>query len=274
MTILPCLNTKLFNDKETLSNKIKYASAAGYLAVELSIDEIQQFGINDTIKLINDYLIIVPSIEKIDGWWDDNGSLMKVKNTRRAVMDECKRRMEIAASLRCPFIIAHPRVIVKNKRGWLNGIDRFCELLDIGKEAGCLPTLKIIHNSPEISNIKTCFLFISDTYHADATMAIDAYEIWRGFHEIEEIPSSIISTIHISDANPLMKKYKHETKDRIMPGDGCINLPRFLNTMKKNNYTGFITVNVANPIYANEPPEKLAIESYEKIEKLIFCDAW
>lgn len=262
------LNTKLI-DKNSLEDKILIASKTGWGSVELWIDDIDCKKLTHICSILNDNNLTVSSMEKLDGWFENDGGLMGVKNDHKSIMDECKRRMEITAELGCKYIIACPSFSHRGFKAELTqGVDHFCEMLEIGRTIGVLPTIEFMGQTAQINTIDKCLEFLQHVDDPDAKMVIDAYHLWKGqsFDKFTSEHLKHVSVLHVSDANPNIDISEHRDRDRIMPGDGCIDLNTFAE--KTKDFNGHVCIGVYNPIFWEQDPYMVAQTGLIKMKKV------
>lgn len=251
------LNTKLI-DPASIVEKISIASKTGWDGVELWIEDIDACGYKPSKinKILKDFGMYCPTLEKINGWFENDGGLMGVKNDHNSIMLECRRRMEIAKELGCKYIIACPSF---SHRGFFaseaQGVNYFCELLEIGKEIGVLPSIEFMGQTGQINTIETCLSFLKKINDPSAKMVVDSYHLWKGSGNVdgfEKADLSEISVLHISDANPNISRSDHWDRHRVFPGHGCIDLKKFAKICSSKKYDGDVCIGVYNPLYWSE----------------------
>jgi 2-keto-myo-inositol isomerase len=266
-----CLNTKTI-DFCSLEEKINAISNAGYDGVELWLEDIVGMRPSEYKKLIVDAGLYVPTCIKIAGWFEGDGSQMKlVSNDRKKIMDECKRRIELGAEIGAEYIIAVP---ARDDRGFYadmeEGAQYFNELLEFGKKIGCEPTIEFVGQTSQIKTIDSCLDFLSLV--DGGKMVVDAYHIWRGgdsFESMKKLSLDKISILHISDRNPSIDRLSHKDSDRLMPGDGDIDLKIFISEAKKLGFDGYISIGVYNPKNWNRNPNEVSNEAMKKLIQIL-----
>lgn len=266
-----CINTSMLPPSQNIFEKIKTASNAGFHGIEPWLTEIENQNPKDIINCCRDYGIIIPTIEQIRGWFENDGELMGVNDDHLQIMNECKRRMELAAAIEAEWIIATPAFSHRKHYGsWEQGVDYFRELIEIGKKIGCKPTIEFMGQTAQINNFNLCEKFIEDV-GAGATMVIDAYHLWRGggtVYDFERFTPEKISVLHISDADKTIQRIHHMDRNRVMPLDGQIDLIGFAKTAEKINYYGFVNIGVYNKLLWEMQPQTVAEDSIKRLNTL------
>ena len=126
-----CLNTSTIRPTPLLE-KIRIAGEAGYQAIEPWNDEINEYlqqggTIAELKKALADAGLKVVSVIALHSWVTTEG------DEYAKVLDECRRRMDQAAQLGSPYIVASPpQEVVDLGRA----TERFVELMALGKSHG------------------------------------------------------------------------------------------------------------------------------------------
>lgn len=278
MRFIPCLNTQTIYS-ETLPNKIKHAAMAGFTAIELWIDEIDAFctggnRLSDVRRMLEDHGLRCLSTIKIDGWSENDGSIMNVADDHDAIMAECERRMVIARELGSPYIIACPSY---SHRGYptpaiTQVVAHWRELLELGERIGVVPTVEFLGQSHQINTIEKCIDLIERTCHPQAKMVVDSYHLWRGGGKSTDLAKAhpgIISMLHINDMNPAIDRIIHRDRDRLMPGDGGLDLDSFIRIADEIGYNGVVSLGVYNRALWERDSLEVCREGYQKTMRVI-----
>ena len=265
-----CINTLMFSSKLDIFEKIKISSMAGFEGIEPWINEIENENPKDIVKCMSDNKISITTITGLFGWFENDGQLMNVTDDRHAITDECKRRLELGAKINCPYAVSTTSFSHRNHfANWQQGIDRYSELIDIGKSIGCMPTLEFIGQTSQINNFFLCEKFLKDV-KKESKMIIDSYHLWRGGGSTDDFKNydpNKISVFHISDANKNIPRTQHMDRNRVMPLDGQIDLMLFARTIKKINYNGFVNIGVYNKCLWSLNPLEMATNPFKKLHE-------
>lgn len=85
-------------------------------------------------------------------------------------------------------------------------------------------------------------------YHQDGTVA-----------ELETLTKQQIVHVHINDAPDRPKETLGDVTDRVMPGEGVIDLVGFLRALKKIGYEDYLSPEILNPEIRNHVPDDEAM---------------
>lgn len=258
-------------DTSSIEDKIKSIAEAGFDSAELWIKDIKD--VKYIKKLLSEYGLIVAEIVKLEGWFELDGSLMGVKDNEVEILDECKRRIEITAALDCPYIIALPS---RDDRGRFQSIEKGAEtynkILEIGREFNVCPTFEFVGQSGQINNIDKTLNFLDIVQNDFAKIVIDVFHIWRTGDSVEsfvKVPANLISLLHLHDVSNEYPRDSYRDQHRVMPGDGILNLKRFMEIAREKNFSGDVSLGVYNHSNWTRNPFHVAVEGYNKMKNIM-----
>jgi 2-keto-myo-inositol isomerase len=100
----------------------------------------------------------------------------------------------------------------------------------------------------------------------------DAFHSWNTnstLDDLRAIPVERISHYHIDDAHPNIPPLKQLDPDRVMIGDGVIDLKAELTVLKEKGYMGAISLELFNPdLWAQDPRDVLKL-GFERLTALV-----
>lgn len=256
-----CLNTSTIRPVP-IAEKIRLAGEHGFSGIELWVDEVYEFvGRGGEVRELEDLLakhdLVVPCMIALHGWGD------AAKPDYPSALDNCRRRMELAQRLGSPYIVATPP---REACPLEQLTDRYADLLEIGRQVGIKPTFEYISFLKSAWKLSQAWQVVQDVGDEDATLVLDAFHSWNGgstLDDLREIPVERISHYHIDDAAPDIPAGQQRDADRVMPGDGVIDLKAEVQLLRDHGYHGTVSLELFNPeLWACDPHEvlKLGIE--------------
>jgi 2-keto-myo-inositol isomerase len=239
-----CLNTSTIKP-QPLIRKIELAGKAGYDGIELWINDIYEYigqggEVSDVEKAINDNGLIVPSMIAIRQWGDMDGWEYQL------VKDEAKRRFSLCARLGSPYIVATPPLI-KTETEQLP--ERYCDLLQIGREEGVKPTFEYISFFKSVYRLADAWDIVQKSDDPDSSIILDAFHNWNSnstLDDLRQIPLDKISHYHIDDAAKNKPPRSQQDPDRVMIGEGQIDLPAEIAVLKELGYDKTVSLELFN----------------------------
>ena len=262
-----CLNTSTIKPTPLLQ-KIHLTAKAGFAGVELWINDIYEFigqggEVRDVEQALADTGLIVPCMIAMRAW----GEAVAVEYP--IMLDECKRRMELAARLKSPWIVATPP---RMECPLDQSTARYRDLLEIGRKAGVRPTFEYISFFKSAWKLEHAWQVVQAVNDPDATLILDAFHNWNSQSSLDllrGIPVERISHYHIDDADPKKAPLTQTDPDRVMVGDGQIDLKTEVQILKDKGYHGTVSLELFNrELWAKDPAEVLKV-GYERMRELL-----
>ena len=177
--------------------------------------------------------------------------------------------MDQAAELGAVYVIAGPS---------LGKVDRvlaainYSELLELGIERGVEPALEYLGFAEDINSIEAAIEIIAATGHPAATIVHDPFHIFRGDGSMESIamlPGRMIAICHFNDAPANPPRPQQHDKDRVMPGDGHLDLRRMLALLRQVGYGGYLSLELFREDLWSRDPREVARLGLAKMRRLV-----
>jgi len=252
-----CLNTSTIKP-QPLIHKIELAGQASYDGIELWVNDVYDFigrggEVRDVEKALGDNGLIVPSMIAIRQWGDMDGWEYEL------VKDEARRRFALCARLGTPYIVATPP-LQKSETTHLH--ERYRDLLKIGREEGIKPTFEYISFFKSVYRLSSAWEIIQKTDDTDATIILDAFHNWNSnstLDDLRSIPLEKISHYHIDDAAPGKAATTQTDLDRVMIGEGQIDLAAEIAVLKEKGYDKTVSLELFNAeLWEQDPLEVIS----------------
>jgi len=253
-----CLNTSTIKP-QPLIRKIELAAQAGYDGIELWVNDVYDFvGRGGEVREVETALsnngLIVPSMIAIRQWGDMDGWEYEL------VKEEARRRFALCARLGAPYIVATPPL---EKAETEHLPERYCDLLKIGREEGVRPTFEYISFFKSIYRLADAWKIVQLTDDPDATIILDAFHNWNSgstLDDLRAIPLEKISHYHIDDAAKGKPAATQTDPDRVMLGQGQIDLDAEVDVLKAKGYDKTVSLELFNAeLWEQDPLEVISI---------------
>jgi sugar phosphate isomerase/epimerase len=263
MPFIPCLNTSTIRPAP-LSEKIRLAGEAGFRAIEPWNDDVDAYlkagGSMESLRReLQAAGLSVVSMIAVMGWI---GCPDAERDARRR---EATRRMEQAAALGSPFIVASPP-------GGRVDLDRaardYRELLGIGRQVGVRPAMEFLGFVEHVKDIATAWEIVQRAGDPQGTIVLDFFHMVRGqsttVDEIRRLPAEKIAIVHLDDV-PYRKPFAEMSDaDRVYPGDGDIPLNAMIDALRETGYQGPLSLELFNAEYWAQDPAQVVRTGFEK----------
>lgn len=262
-----CLNASTIRTTSIL-RQIEVAQQAGYEAIELWHDHIDEYlRTGGTLKNIrtalDDHGIAVPTTIYLAGWFQPAGQ------EHTTALEEVRRRLEQSAAVGATYAVAGPPA---GKADRALGARHYAELLELGKSFGVKPAFEYLGFVDDINTIDDAVEIIERSGHPDATVVVDPFHCWRGgglMTSLQKLKASQIAISHFNDAPPFPPASEQEDSDRVLPGEGAIDLPLYCKELSATGYDGFLSLELFREDLWAQDPLKVATLGLEKMRPFV-----
>lgn len=249
-----------------LLEKIRVAGEAGYDGIELWAVEIYQHigrggEVSDVEKALADHGLEVPCFIAVRNWGDTNGREYEM------ALDEARRRFELAHRLKAPLVVCTPPI---EQPGFDDFATRYADLLRIGRESGIRAVLEYISFFASLTNVPDTVSVLDQCGDPEAVTLLDAFHNWNNRTTIEDVralPLERISHYHINDAAPGIPSGQQKDSDRVMVGDGVIDLASELGVLKEKGYDKWLSLELFNADLWKQDPLEVARIGLERMQQ-------
>lgn len=242
--------------------QIEVAAHAGYRALEIwfaDTDAHLRTGgtLSEVRRALDDAGLTVPTLIYLGGWFEASEAVWP--RTR----DDCARRLEQAATLGAAYVIAGPPV---GDAEVSRGAARYRELLEVGDTIGAWPAFEFLGFVKQYCTVESALEVLELAPHPRAATVLDPFHIFRGggsFESIARLRAQQIAVSHFNDTPPSPSRSEQHDKDRVFPGDGHLNLKRYLELLAGTGYRGWLSLELfREDLWARDPLEvaRLGIE--------------
>jgi sugar phosphate isomerase/epimerase len=251
-----------------LLDKIRVAGEAGYEGIELwAVELYQHVGrggeISDVEKALSDHGLEVPCFIAVRNWGETDGWEYQL------ALDEARRRFELAARLGSPLMVCTPPLVQP-------GIDHLHEgyrdLLQIGRETGVRAVLEYISFFASLNNVPDTVTVLDRTGDPEACTILDAFHNWNQrttLDDLRALPVERIAHYHIDDAAPDLPSGQQKDPDRVMLGEGQIDLAAEIAILKEKGYDQWVSLELFNAELWEKDPLEVAKVGLEKMRELV-----
>jgi sugar phosphate isomerase/epimerase len=262
-----CLNTSTIRPAALL-DKIKFAAEAGFTGVELWIPDVFEYikdgkPLADIKKALDDAKLKRPSMIALWGYTEADAAKYK------AALDQMKRTLEAAAEL------AVERIVVSPPR---DPVDlqfagrRYKEVLDLSRKFGVPASVEFLGFVKSIYTTAQAWEVASAASDPRATITPDTFHIFRGggrLTELDAVPADHISIFHWNDVPAAPEREKMTDADRVMPGDGVLDLKGTAGYLKRKGYKGFLSLELFNRSWWTKDAKETCKIGLEKMRKSV-----
>ena len=263
-----CLNTSTIMPRP-IQEKIEAAARAGYDMVELWCRDVEAFvEEGGTLAALRAQLqhagLRVPSMIALTEWADIDAPAFA------RYLDLARDRMETAAALGCPRIVASPPF--RQSIDLAVAGERYAQFLALGRRVGVLPSMEFLGFVPQINNIRTCLEVVARANDPEATIVLDPFHIFRGggsFDDVRLVPGHTIGICHFNDAPGDKPRESQGDADRVLPGDGVLPLAEMVRSLRAVGYHGPISLELFSKALWEKDAVEVAAQGLAKMRQAI-----
>lgn len=250
-----------------LLDKISITAEAGYQGIELWFDEVEEYlaegGNLETISAaIQESGLSVPTMIMLRDWWSAS------EEEYPAVFEICLNRIKLAASLGAEFVIACPHREVPD---YDQGAQRYRELLEAGINAGAKPAVEFLGFVEAVTKIEDALKIVEKSEHPQATLVLDPFHVFRGggsMETIAQLKPKQIAISHFNDAINTIPREQQMDPDRVMPGDGHLDLTRYCQLLKQIGYQSWLSLELFRDDLWQQNPLDVAKKGLERMQEI------
>ena len=267
MSFTLCLNTSTIRPQPLLE-KIRLTAEAGFAGVELWLNDIYEFigqggEVRDVERAVADHGLIVPCTIAMRAWAEASEEEYPI------LLDEAKRRLELAHRIGSPYLVCSPP---REPCNFDQIVRRYADLLELGRQVGCKPTFEYISFFRSTASLQQAWDVVQQVNDPDATLILDAFHTWNTNSPQElmrEIPVERISHYHIDDAARHIPAGQQRDPNRVMLGEGCIDLRREIQILREIGYQGTVSLELFNPELWQRNPADVLREGFDRMQELL-----
>ena len=260
----PCLNSSTIRPTP-LVEKIQCAATAGYQGIEIWHDDVdlylQQGGsLTDLRKQLDDLGLAVPTTIYLAGWFEATAESWPT------ALDECRRRMEQSVALGAPYVIAGPPAGIAD---YPLGAKNYRQLLETGAAMGVNPAMEFLGFVEQLNTIEDALEILGQCGHQAATTVLDPFHVFRGGGSIESISkltANQIAISHFNDAPAEPAREMQHDPDRVMPGDGHLDLTRYCELLAETGYDSWLSLELFREDLWEQDPLEVAKTGLAKMQ--------
>lgn len=250
-----------------LLDKIRIAAEAGYAGIELWFDEIEAFlAEGNELQRVSDAIgesgLEVPTMIMLRDWWSAS------EDEYPAVFEICLNRIKLAARLGAEYAIACPHREIPN---YELGAKRYLELLEAGIEAGTKPAVEFLGFVEAVTKIEDALKIVEMSGHLEATLVLDPFHVFRGggtMETIAQLQPEQIAITHFNDAVDSIPRETQMDPDRVLPGDGHLDLAHYCRLLKQIGYNSWMSLELFREDLWQQAPLDVAKLGLERMQTI------
>ena len=267
-----CLNTATIRDhKLGLVGELEVASAAGFDAVEIWMDTLQQYidkggTLPDLKKRLNDLNLKVAGAIGFAPWIVDD------EMERTKAIEQLKKEMDQLAAIGCNRTAAPPAgATEKAGLDLRKAAERYRAILELGDKTGVVPHLELWGFSANLNKLSDVMFVAIESGHPKARVLLDNYHLYKGGSSLDSlklISPAAVELLHVNDYPANMSREVITDADRTYPGEGVSPIREVLQTLKSPVRPLVISLEVFNKKYYSQRASEVTKNGLAKMKKV------
>jgi sugar phosphate isomerase/epimerase len=270
---LYCLNTSTIRGQGlSLPEEIDLAARTGYQAIEPWTNEIDKYvaeggSLRDLAKRLQDLGLTVASVIGFAEWIVDDDE------RRGRGLERARHDMELVAALGGKRIAAPPAGAVDVPNMDLGAAARrLHDLAALGEGLGVTPQLELWGFSRTLSRLGELAYVAAECGHANLLLLLDAYHLHKGGSQLSglrRLNGGAMAVFHVNDYPAQPDRAGLTDAHRVYPGDGVAPLGELLRTLHATGFRGYLSLELFNRDYWQQPAEVVARTGLEKTREAV-----
>jgi sugar phosphate isomerase/epimerase len=268
-----CFNTSTIRGQKLgLLEEIEIAARAGYDALEPWIGEIETYveqggSLADLKKRIGDLGLTVESAIGFAEWIVDDDA-RRAKGLERARHD-----MDLVQQIGGKRIAAPPAGATDvADMDYLKAAERYHALLTLGDHIGVVPQVEVWGFSKTLNRLGQTLMVAVESGHPHACVLPDVYHLYKGgsdFAGLGLVSGKAMHVFHMNDYPAAPPRQAIGDGDRVYPGDGVAPLTDIVNTLRRIDFNGYLSIELFNKMYWQLDPREVARTALTKMQSLV-----
>ena len=173
-------------------------------------------------------------------------------------MDTAKRKLEQAAAVGAPHAVAGPPHGAADRP---LGKRHYHEVLELGAQFGVRPAFEYLGFIEELKTIDDAIDIVDGSAHPNACIVLDPFHCYVGGGGVESIAKlrpEQVAVSHFNDAPATPAPATQRDPDRVMPGEGAVDLKRYCDLLRQIGYNRFLSLELFRPDLWEQDPLEVA----------------
>ena len=257
----------------TFAEDVANFAEAGFQGMEVWLTKLETHlethSLTDTRKLLSDSGMTAAAASY------QGGLLLSQGEQRRVHFEHFKKRLELCQQLAIPTLVLAAdfaptaagfdpqdlqRAVVSLAQAaqWAAGFDVSLALEFRGKNSFC-------------ASLDTALALVLECGEANVGINLDVFHYYTGpskFEDLAYLAPERLGLVQMCDMAGTPRELAVDA-DRILPGDGDLQLTALIGFLRQINYDGWVSLELMNPILWRTPAAVVAKTCHEAMEKLL-----
>ena len=145
-------------------------------------------------------------------------------------------------------------------------------MLNTGAKAGTLPAFEFLGFVEQFNTIESALEVLAFAAHPAGTTVLDPFHIFRSggsMDSIGKLRGEQIAVAHFNDTPARPAREQQQDGDRVWPGEGHLDLHRYLNLLRGVGYDGWLSLELFREDLWKRDPLEVARVGLEKMRTVV-----
>jgi 2-keto-myo-inositol isomerase len=245
-------------------------SKAGIRATEVVLAKAREFADKESPaiarRLLDDLGLKAVSTSNHTGAVEPNPN--RSKN-----LDDLKAKCEFAQVLGADKIVVVPAMTTKPAEDdYERAVDNMREAGDVSGRFNVSLLIEFSKFFTFTNSLSTAVMLVRAANHPHVRLMIDTYHFWIGvskFEDLEQLHDGEVAHVHFEDTPSEPVRELLEQRHRVLPGQGIAPLKRIVETLKRQQYAGALSVEMMDPALQAMDPYQLALKIRASVDPFL-----
>lgn len=193
---------------------------------------------------------------------------------REKSWERIKKATEVAKAIDCPVMLvcpdSPPQGMAKDEAFKQAG-KAARELGEMCGSYGAVVAIEPLGLHPFVPGPKEALRIVEESGSNNIGIMMDTFHYYKSgvpITEIAQIPVEKLFIVHVNDCENLSREQLRDSH-RLYPGLGVIPLKQMLSTIKKNGYTGYLSVEIFREEYWKQDAVTISINSKRHLDSVL-----
>lgn len=245
-------------------------SKAGIRAVEVVLAKANEFVAKESTaaarRLLDDLGLKAVSSSNHTGVVEQNPN-------RSKALDDLKAKCELAQILGADKLVVVPVMTTPPKdEDYTRAIDNLREAGSVAAQYDVSLIIEFSRFFTFVNSLSTAIQLVRAANHPRIRLMLDTYHFWVGvskFEDLEAIRDGELVHVHFEDTPSAPVRELLEQRHRVLPGEGVAPLKRIVDTLRRKQYAGALSVELMDPAMHAMDPYQLALKVRAAVEPFL-----
>ena len=246
----------------TLPEKLEAIAQAGYQAVELFENDLLSFSgtVREAGALASSLGLTIVTLQPFRDFEGLEGL------QRQRVMDYAERKFDLMEELNTSLLMVCSSIHPDSQPGLSRTVNDFVELAERARKRGLKVAYEALAWGRHVNDYRDAWEIVRTANQPNLGLVLDTFHIFSRGSDLEVIPyipGDQIFLVQTADAPRLSMDHLSWSRHyRCFPGQGQMDIARFMAAVEATGYAGYISHEIFNDTFRMANPRQIAQDGY------------